>query len=214
MIQFNLLPDVKKEYVKAKRTKRLIISGSIVVSAAVVVVTTMMFTYVHIAQKKNISDLSKDIERVNVEIKSTEDLDNILTVQNQLSILPGLHASKPETSRLFDYLTFASPGSVRVSTVDLDTESSTLEIAGFADSIATINKFVDNIKATEHVVVGRQDSTKTYSNVVTELTGANDGATFTLNMSYDPAIFDNTLDVVLRLGAQRVQDEQSGQEPQ
>jgi len=85
MIQFNLLPDVKIEYVKAKRTKRIILSGATVVSIAVVVVTALMFSYVHVAQKKHITDLTNDIVSVTADIKSTDNLNNILTVQNQLA---------------------------------------------------------------------------------------------------------------------------------
>lgn len=200
MIQFNLLPDVKKEYVKAKRLKRMIMSASVLASAGAIGVTILMFMFVHVAQKKNINDLGKDIQKVTSEIKATPNLDTILTVQNQLSLLPQLHESKPETSRLFDYLSFVSPQSVRISTVDLDTKVSTMAVSGGADSIATVNKFVDNIKALEYSVAGTSDSLKTFANVVTQVSGSNESAEFRVTMSYDPAMYVNTHDVTLKLG--------------
>lgn len=200
MIQFNLLPDVKKEYVKAKRLKRMIMSASILASAGAIGVTVLMFTFVHVAQKKNISDLGKDIQKVTSDIKATPNLDSILTVQNQLSLLPQLHETKPETSRLFDYLSFVSPQSVRISSIDLDTKLTTMTVSGSADSIATFNKFVDNIKAVQYSVSGSNDMLPTFSNVVTQITGSNQSAEFRITMSYDSAIYDNTHDIGMKLG--------------
>lgn len=200
MIQFNLLPDVKKEYVKAKRAKRMIMSASVLASAAAIGVTVIMFTFVHVAQKKNISDLSKDIKSVTSEIKATPNLDSILTVQNQLALLPQLHEAKPQTSRLFDYLAFVSPQTVRISSVDLDTKLSLMNLSGTADSIATVNKFVDNLKAVQYSVDGSTDSAAPYSNVVTQISGSNESAEFRITMSFDPTIYNNTKNVVMRLG--------------
>ena len=192
MIQFNLLPDVKKEYVKAKRLKRMIMSASVLASAGAIGVTVLMFTFVHVAQKKNISDLGKDIQKVTSDIKATPNLDSILTVQNQLSLLPQLHESKPLTSRLFDYISFVSPQTVRVSSVELDTKLSTMSVSGSADSIATVNKFVDNLKAVQYAAAGSNDTLPTFSNVVTQITGSNQSAEYRITMAYDPSIYDNT----------------------
>ncbi len=202
MIQFNLLPDVKKEYVKAKRTKRLIFSAATLASAAAVGATVLMFTFVHVAQKKHINDLTNDITSVTNDITSTEDLNNILTVQNQLSLLPSLHEAKPETSRLFDYLAFVSPQSVQFSTVDLDSEQSTVSVSGNADSIATINKLADNLKTVRYALVGAEEEALPYSNVISELSANNDEASFTIDMTYDPTIFSNTQEVIMRLGSE------------
>lgn len=208
MIQFNLLPDVKKEYVKAKRAKRMILSVATLASAGVVGVTILMFTFVHVAQKRHISDLTDDIQTITTEIKSTENLNDILTVQNQLSILPGLHEAKPETSRVFDYLSFVSPATIRITSADLDTRDSSLKVKGSADSIATINKLVDNFKAVTYAVVGSDAETRVYSDVVTELSGNNEGANFEISMLYDPVIFSNTEQVIMRIGTQSSAPEQ------
>lgn len=106
MIQFNLLPDVKMKYVKAKRTKKLIISTSLLVSVASVFIVAVLFGVVQIGQKKHISDLTADIKTETKKIQSVENLDELLTVQNQLTLLTELHQKKPQTSRLFDYITF------------------------------------------------------------------------------------------------------------
>lgn len=207
MIQFNLLPDVKKEYVKAKRLKRLIMSASVLVSAGIVGITVLMFTFVHVAQKRHISSLTSDIENTTTEIKSTDNLNDILTVQNQLSLLPGLHESKPETSRVFDYIAFVSPGTVRLSSLNLNLEDSTVSLSGSADTIATVNKFVDNIKAATYASAGSDDEQAVYNNVATDLSGGNEGATFSINMGFDEKIFDNTQEILMRIEPSIVSEE-------
>lgn len=201
MIQFNLLPDVKKEYVKAKRTKRLIMSAATLASAGAIGVTVLMFTFVHVAQKKHISDLTKDIESRATEIKSTPDLEKILTVQNQLSLLPGLHQGKPETSRLFNYLSFVSPSAVRFANVDLDNELMTIQILGSADSIATVNKLVNNFKVATFTTGEIQDEAPLFSEVSTTLSGDDTGAEFTINMKFDPVIFNNAQTIIPKIAA-------------
>ena len=204
MIQFNLLPDVKKEYVKAKRTKRLIYSASLVVSAAAVGVTIVMFTFVHGLQKKQIDDKTNEIANAAAEIQATPNLNRILTLQNQLSLLPTLHESKPQSSRLFDYITFMTPKEVAVSSLDVDYEDSMITIKGTADKLVTVNKFVENIKAVRYASVGASEDEEKfpYSEVQTELTGDNDGANYEINFEFDPTIFDNTQQLVLRLGTE------------
>ena len=163
----------------------------------------MAFSYVQIGQKGYINDLSDDISSATQQIQSTEDLNKLLTVQNQLSLLPTLHQQKPETSRVFDYVTFVSPKEVKVPSLTLNIESSTMQLSGVADSIATVNKFVDNLKVLNYFLDG--DSTllsPVFSQVTTQLSGSEDQASYTVDLAYDPLIFDNTLDITLELNGE------------
>ena len=207
MLQFNLLPDVKKEYVKTKRTKRLIMSVSFLVSAVSIGIVLVLFSVVQVAQKQHISDLTEDIKTAERKIQSIEGIDKMLTVQNQLSLLPDLHKQKPETSRLFDYVRFLSPDKVKVSRLNFDATSESLILQGTADSLATVNKFVDNIKAARYRidVNGEEDEIQVpFKQVGTELTGDNELASFKIEMAFDPTIFDNTKDIILILQDQSI----------
>ncbi len=210
MIQFNLLPDVKKEYVKAKRTKRLIMTGSFVISAASAGIVLILFSIVQVAQKAHISDLTDDIQKEANAIQSTENLGQLLTVQNQLLVLPSLHEQKPKTSRIFTYIPFVSPLQVKVGLLDYDSASGTMSLQGTADTIATINKFVDNIKATRYSVVVQDEDNATatklapFTQVATQLSGDNDTASFKIEFTFDKTIFDNTKEIVMYLGDQSV----------
>lgn len=206
MIQFNLLPEVKKEYVKTKRTKKMIMSGAIVASIVSVGVVVLLYSIVQFGQKKYISDMTEDIQQVTSDIQSTPNLEQILTVQNQLGLLTGLHEAKPETSRVFDYVAFVTPKEASIASMNIDTVGMTLKLQGKADSIATVNKYVENLKAVTYSVeaesTGAAAKLPVYSAVTTQLSGDNESATFSFSMTYDPTIYNNTKDIVMYLADQ------------
>lgn len=197
MIQFNLLPDVKKEYIKSKRQKRLIMSVSTIMIVASLSIVFLLFSFVQIAQKKNISDLTEDINKEIATLQSINDLDKILTIQSQLEALPELHKTKPETSRLFTYLNQVTPVEVKIGEVNLDIVNSTMELSGTGDSLAAVNKFVDTLKFVEYkyTVDDVEVKAKPFTQVLTESSRNETRATYTINLVYDPKIFDNTLAV-------------------
>jgi ABC-type Na+ efflux pump permease subunit len=204
MIQFNLLPDVKREYIKSKRQKRLIMSVSIIMIGASLTIVFLMFSVVQIAQKKNISDLTKDINSEIATLQSINDLDKILTIQSQLESLPELHSTKPETSRLFTYLNQVTPVEVKIGEVNLDLVNGTMEITGTGDSLAAVNKYADTLKFVDYkyTVDGVEQKAKPFTQVLTDLRRNEERATYTINLEYDSLIFDNTLDIEFIVPAQ------------
>ena len=101
MLQFNLLPDVKLEYVKTQRTKHLLTLLSFAASAAGIGILVLSVITVDVVQKVALNNLNGDIKKYSTQLKQIPDLDKILTVQNQLGTLTSLHDKKPVTSRMF-----------------------------------------------------------------------------------------------------------------
>ncbi len=198
MIQFNLLPDVKLEYVKTKRTKRTVILGAISVTSLIVFVFVLLFMIVNVFQKQHIGNLTEDIKNKTKELKDVPDLDKVLTVQNQLKALPGLHEAKPATSRLTDYLVQLTPSNAKITDVEVDYEGGTMSINGTATTIEVINQFADILKFTD---LKEGESTKrAFSEVVLPSFGvaSKDGrVNYSLEFKFDPVIFDNTKSVQL-----------------
>lgn len=209
MIQFNLLPDVKKKYIKAKRTKRLITSISTLTATGAIVLVFMLFSIMQFAQKKNINDLTNDIESGIATLNSIEDLNKILTIQNQLVALPGLHESKPETSRIFRYLTQLTPTDVSIRSVIVNFENNTIVLEGGAGSFESINRFTDTLRfaefssisvADEDNELNAQDQSnivevekrKAFIDVATEQSRNEETATYKITATFEPEIFDNT----------------------
>lgn len=199
MIQFNLLPDVKLEYIKARRSKRMVLLISTGLAAFALTVFVLLFLVVNVFQTKRISDLNKDIKKYTAQLESTKDLDKILTVQNQLNSLTGLHDQKVVASRLLDYLTQLTPAQATISDVSIDYSTNTISISGNADALSTVNKFTDTLKFTTFTTESSTEPQKAFSKVVLAGFAASDkgGVTYQLTFEFNPVIFDGTQKVTL-----------------
>jgi hypothetical protein len=203
MIQFNLLPDVKLEFVKAKRNQRLVIGGSLLLIAVCVFVMIVLLTIVFVAQKKNLSDLDKDIKKHTTELQNTPDLDKILTVQNQLKSLPELHNAKPAATRVYGYIQQMTPSTATVSQLGVDFQENKLTITGNASSLDVVNVFADTLKFTGYRLDGESASEKAPSalkNVVlSQFSRTTTGTTYTITADFDPVIYDIRRQVKLEI---------------
>lgn len=191
MIQFNLLPDVKLEYIKARRTKRFALFVASSIAGTLLTVTVLLFMVVNVFQGKHLSDLNRDIKRDSTALQQTPDINKILTIQSQLASLPALHNNKPVASRLFNYLTELTPAKLSIAELDVDFDQTTMSFTGGADALSTINKFVDTLKFTTYKVGQDPLETRAFSNVVLTTFGRDDkGATYQVDLKFDPAVFD------------------------
>ncbi len=201
MIQFNLLPDIKKEYIKVKRQKRVIMTVAIGLIAGSFIITGMMYSYVQVAQQSHIDNLTDDINSEIASINAIQDFNQILTIQNQLNALPILHEEKPEASRIFTYLNQLTPTTVRISSVEINYESETLTIGGTADSLAAINQYVDTIKFATYTTSDISGGVP-FTDVLSRLNRSEDSASYEIQMTFDPFIFQNTVEVTLVVPSQ------------
>lgn len=202
MVQFNLLPDVKQQYIKAVYRRRMISLICFVLGGAFLVIFVLMFLFVRVNQTRHLSNLDKDIKNGVAKLQENKDLDKILTIQNQLNSLPALHDKKVMTSRVFDYLGQLTPNDASVTNLDLDVEGKKITVKGSANSIQTVNKFVDTLKFTDFKLEGDSPKEgKAFSSVVlqsftvgsqTTTGGAQTEVSYEINFLYDEAIFMNT----------------------
>lgn len=199
MIQFNLLPDVKADYIKARRLKQLVITISVLVSVAALAVLLLMVLTVDVVQKKSLSDASSDITRYNRQLSNTPNLSKMLTIQNQLNTLTQLHDQKAVSSRLFGYIAQLTPNLITISTLNIDFQAHTLVITGEAPSLDTVNTYTDTLKATTYKTDAQgATSAKAFSAVVLSNFGRDSrSATYTITLNFDPAIFNNASNVTL-----------------
>lgn len=201
MVQLNLLPDIKQEFVKARRMKRLVMAISVLLATISLIIFIVLVLIVNVVQKTDISNIDKDIKKFTSQLKSTDNLNQILTVQNQLNSLPALNAQKPATSRLFGYIKQVTPNNVNITSLDIDYALYTVTLTGIADSADTINTFVDTLKFTTYNIVASdstKSSAKAFSNVVlTSFDRTKTQATYTVTFAFNSIIFDNTNDTTL-----------------
>ena len=79
MIQLNLLPKVKLDFVKAKRTQRLTLLAATLVSALSIGIFVILFITT-LAQKKHSNNLSEKIKNETTQLKQIQDLNKIITL--------------------------------------------------------------------------------------------------------------------------------------
>jgi Tfp pilus assembly protein PilN len=199
MIQFNLLPDVKQEFVKARRTKRLVTLTSIGVSGLAVFILLLMLVTVDVVQKKSMHDLNSDIAKYSSQLKAAPDLNKMLTVQNQLNTLTDLHDKKVVTSRLFGYISQITPAQATISNLSVDFTANTVTLTGEAPSIAVVNAYTDTLKATTYTTdTDGSHATQAFSDVVLASFGRDSkGATYNITFTFDPVIFSSGNNVKL-----------------
>ncbi|MEI9913752.1 MAG: hypothetical protein WDN66_01985 [Candidatus Saccharibacteria bacterium] len=167
MVEFNLLPDVKVQHLKAKRLEYLVITASFIVGAASILVFILLFVFVDVGQKVRIDDLNNNITTTTAQLKSNKSLNQILTVQNQLKTIPSLENQSPTASRLFGYLSQLTPLTATISTLDVSYTANNIVITGGADSLNTVNTFVDTLKyATYNNATIKTNGVEAFSAVV------------------------------------------------
>lgn len=211
MIQFNLLPDVKIGYIKARRQKRIVIMIAGILAAAALAIFVMLFVYVRIAQVKHSNDLSADIKTSSENLEGTKDLNKILTVQNQLNSLPDLHNKKAVASRLFGYLAQLTPSTASITQLDINFADATLMVNGEAEGLDIVNQYVDTFKYTKYVTTADQNTEKqAFKDVVLSSFGRSESTTFTISLKFEPAIFDSASEVTLKVPAGTVTRIQEG----
>jgi len=206
MIQFNLLPDVKLEYIKARRMKHLVVLSSLIITGVMIALVVFLLIGVKGIQRKHLNNLDEDIKRVSTQLKNEKDIDKILTVQNQLGSLNGLHDSKPAAYRIGAYLEKITPSQISISELNIDFSAKTLNFSGSAGTIAEVNQFVDTLKFTKFQV-DNEDPNNAFSTVVLSEFGRSDSnnanekskVSFNITMSFDPLIFDIQKNIVLKV---------------
>lgn len=199
MIQLNLLPDVKLQYLKAKRTQSLVMSVATIVILASAALMALLIGTVDVFQKKNISDLNHDIDTYTRQLQGTSDLNKVLTVQNQLNALPALHNQKAVASRLFGFLKQLTPAAASISDLNIDYAQHTMAITGSAKSLDIVNTYVDTIKFTTFQKTDSSSANAFSTVVLSQFSRNNSGASYTITLTFDPAIFDNARDVTLKV---------------
>jgi hypothetical protein len=153
MIEVNLLPDVKQEFIRAKRVRASVVSIAILISMAAVGIVVLLSLYVFGVQNFRNQQADTSITEQSKKLAAVEDINNTLTIQNQLSVVSKLHDEKYISSRFFSVLAAINPpapNNVVVSKVVVDTENKTISIEGqAANGYPAFETFRKTIEATK-----------------------------------------------------------------
>lgn len=152
MIEINLVPDVKQELIKAQRVRASVISVAVLAGIVATAIVVLLAIWVFGVQTARSVILDNTIQSESETLASVEDVDNTLTIQNQLSKLSEMHNSKTISSRIFDILTTinpSAPNNVSITNLSLDMLTSTITIEGqAANGYPALEVFKKTISAT------------------------------------------------------------------
>jgi len=186
MVQINLLPDVKKEYLGAQQSKHAFLIGAILASVVSLAILGLLFAYVQIAQPRHLSNLQSDIDSGIAQMKEVPDSVEMVTVQGALEQLPGLQDKKNITSRLFTYINGVTPRDVSYAEVKLDLTTSTLSLRGDTTDYEQANVLANNLKSAQLTFTENdaENTIKPFTQVVFTNLGRAEQAQTTRNVSF------------------------------
>lgn len=152
MIEINLLPNVKRELLKTRAMRNRVISISFLVGGASItaVVVLALILGSQIAAEAVQNGVIKDR---NDKLMAVEDLNKVVTIQNQLTKINEQHSGKKINSRIFDVVTAVNPvapNNVSFSDIKVNPESKTITLEGSAvngySALETLKKTILNTK--------------------------------------------------------------------
>jgi Tfp pilus assembly protein PilN len=153
MIEINLIPDVKQELLKAQRVRATVISIAILVGIAAAAVVVLLALWVFAVQAARNVFVDNTIKEESQKLSNVEDINNTLTIQNQLSLITPLHDEKNIDSRIFDILNTINPpapNSVAITSLSLDASENLIEIEAQAQNgYPALEVFKKTIAATK-----------------------------------------------------------------
>lgn len=202
MIEINLLPQVKKDYLKAEQMKHTVIVASVLLSVVAIVIVGLLFTYVSIVQPQHQKNVQADIDSGLTDLKGKDNAVKIVTVQGALETLPGLEDQELATSRLFTYVAGFTPRSVSFSNMKLNVDELTLTLQGTASTFEQANVLANNLKGAKFTYVQNdsEQSATPFSNVIFDGLSRSEQAqdaknvSFQITLSFDPIIFDQSIE--------------------
>lgn len=210
MIQVNLLPDVKRDYLRAQQSKHIFTMISILASIVAVSLMVLLFAYVQVVQPRHRANLQIDIDKNLEELKNKEDAVKIVTVQGVLEQIPSLQDKKLITSKLFEYLPAFTPRDVSYTEIQLDLGTNTISLSGNTTTLERANVLANNLKSASFAYKqGDSEQTMTpFSSIVFQSLGKTEGdagnknVSFQIDFTLNPLMFDQkTTDTKLTVNA-------------
>lgn len=128
MFEINLVPDVKAEMIKAQKKRNVVFFASVVVSAIAAGLVVILLG-IKVGQDVRINGQDTQLKQMSDKIESYNGLEELLTVQKQLSDLQTISNNKKMLSRVFTVLhsltsSTENGDTVQISSLDVSLDSS------------------------------------------------------------------------------------------
>lgn len=215
MIEVNLIPDVKLEFIKARRTRAKVVMLSVIICVASIGLVVVLCIYTFGVQTVRGVLADNSIKTEYAKLEKVEDISKVMTIQNQLSKISTLNDDKKMNSRLFDMLSAIippSPNQIQVSHLGVDAITKTVTIEGQAQNsyaaLEVFRKTIQNAKVKFVDVDKNQQEVELASDINTSNTSYGEDASgnkvlrFTISFTYAEELFAPASDnVAVVIGA-------------
>lgn len=149
MIELNLLPDVKKEFIKAQRTRNTVISAAILTSLIAGGIVALLATVVYVGQGVMINTIKGKITENHKELAGKQEINKYLAVQSQLNVLDQVATKRSVYGRVLDALPAlnpAPPNNVSLFDFTMSQADTTATMSGQANNFEAVNNFKNTLE--------------------------------------------------------------------
>ncbi len=173
-VAINLVPDQKQTQVQDTRKKQLIFTLLVTINGGLIGLIVVLF-FVTQAQHFAIDRVQSGINSKQAQLVQTENLQDMLTLQQNLKALPGLYKNRTLLTKFFAVLEKVSPNSVFVTALSAG-EGGLLEVTGTAPNYRLVSKLAAAMEANGD-----------FSGVsINSANGENGTVSFTINAAASP----------------------------
>ena len=137
MFEINLVPDVKAEMINVQKKRNVVLFASVAISAVAAAIVVILFG-IKVGQDITINGQDSRLKAMSDTIERYDGLDNLLTVQKQLSDLQTISDNKKLLSRVFTVLYSIvqqeNGDEIRISSLDVNMDTAQLSFDGQANA--------------------------------------------------------------------------------
>lgn len=206
MIEINLVPDIKQEFLRSQRLRAKVTLGAILICLAaggVVVLLALALGAQKVREALADNDIKKDF---NTLVQENPNLDDVVTIQQQLAELSSVNDKKQISSRIFDLLVLINPqapNNVQMTEVNFNPSTNTIQVNGVAGAGAfnAVDAFKKTILNTSisYTSDGKDKKTVLTSDVKVGKTSFSENSQgervvrFEISFKYPKELFSNTV---------------------
>ncbi len=166
VIEVNLIPDIKFELLRTRIMRTRVITVAILVIIGAVAGVAILASITFGLQTVLLASADKRIDDEFGKYKNYEGVNQIITVQNQLSKIGALHQAKPISSRLFNIVVSVidgSNGAVLLSKLEYNSATGDIVIEGqSSDGFVGVERMQKSIEATQISYVDDSDEEQVF----------------------------------------------------
>ena len=158
MIEINLLPDVKRDLIKAQQLRNIVTFVSIIIGGVMLAGVVLLFLTTQ-GQQFVMGLKTNDISNKFAEMQKIKDGETAATLRNQLNAIQKIRNASPDTSRLIGTILPAiqttGENAVQFSSVNYDPETRIVSIEGQASNgFPALEAFIKTIKYSQIIYDG------------------------------------------------------------